>query len=251
MNEKLGKAAYLTIGTKNINASFQVYEKLGYHIESQGKAPVHWMEVSDNSLKIILVEGADEYIGLTYVTDDINRTIRQLKDVGLKPVQTAGEDDAPQQVIAQIRAGILVSINQAKEGLDFTSTNKTLIDIDYSSPDPSDFPNELCGIFGEFAMNISDMDQSIRFWESMGFQTGERFEEPYPWAIVSDGMFVIGLHQTTEFDKPALTYFAPDMSDKLKVLKDLGLDIEMMDDGHSGKLETPEGQRFFLFSLKV
>jgi len=250
MNEKLGNAAYMTIGTKDLDLSFNVYEKLGYSIVNKGDAPVRWLEIADGSLKIILVEGKDEYIGLTYISDDINKSIDQLETMGLRPVQTAGEDSNPEQVIAQIREGILVSINQARPNIEFKFDGKTLMDIDYSHAKLEEFPNQKCGIFGEFALNIKDMDQAIAFWTKLGFKTGERFEEPYPWAIVTDDMFVIGLHQTDEFDQPAITYFAPNMTEKLKILIEQGLDVEVLDDGYSGKLKTPEGQQFFLFSLR-
>lgn len=127
---------------------------------------------------------------------------------------TVGTEEEPRQIIAQIRQGMLLSVNQSRKDLDYKYVSKTLMDIDYNNPVPEDFPNNLCGIFGEIALNIEDIEQEIKFWENIGFRVGERFEEPYPWAIVTDGLFIIGLHQTDEFDKPALTYFAPDMAEK-------------------------------------
>lgn len=249
MDSKLGRVAYLTIGTTDIDRSMELYDKLGYTVENKGKSPVRWTEICDGSLHIILVEGKDEYLGLTYVSDDIHSSIDQLKTAGLKPILTVGTEEEPRQIIAQLRQGMLVSINQSRPDLDYKYVSKTLMDIDYASMNPDDFPNKLCGIFGELALNIDDMDKEIQFWKEIGFEVGERYEEPYPWAIVTDGLFIIGLHQTDEFDKPALTYFAPDMEDKLRALAESGIDLKNIDNENTGTIDTPEGQRFFLFPL--
>ncbi len=250
MSEILGTAAYMTIGTKNLENSFIVYEKLGFSINNKGNAPVNWYEISDGSLVVILVEGEDEYMGFTYITKEIKKAIDQLDQLGLKPVMTAGTDESPMQIICQIREGLLLSINQSTDEVAMGIENKSLMDIDYLNPKLEDFPNKACGIFGEYAINIKDMEYAVQFWSKLGFKIGEQFKEPYPWTIVSDGMFIVGLHQTEEFDGSAITYFAPDMAVRIDSLKSQGLQIENMDDGNSGKLKTPEGQQFFLFSLQ-
>lgn len=249
MDSKLGRAAYLTIGTTDMDKSMELYNKLGYKIENEGGTPVRWTEICDGSLHIILVEGKDEYLGLTYVTDDMHASIEKLKTAGLKPIMTVGTQEDPKQMIAQLRQGMLVSINQASPDFEYKYVSKTLMDIDFMSPNEDDFPNKLCGIFGELALNTNDMNKEIAFWEDIGFKVGERNEEPYPWAIVSDGLFIIGIHQTEEFDRPALTYFAPDMARKLKTLEESGVPYKDLDDGNSGAIDTPEGQQFFLFPL--
>jgi len=249
MSEKLGRAAYLTIGTSDMEKSIALYTKLGYTVENSGQAPAVWSEISDGSLHIILVEGKDEYLGLTYIADHLKNVPAQLEKAGLKPVLTIGTEDEPQQIIAQLRNGMLVSVNQAQADGDYNYKSKSLMDIDFENPSPEDFPNANCGIFGELALNITDMDREVQFWEAMGFKLGDRFEQPYPWAIVTDGMFVIGLHQTDDFDKPALTYFGLDMAEKLKKLVEAGIEFSKNDNEKSGTIDTPEGQRFFLFSL--
>ena len=94
----------------------------------------------------------------------------------------------------------------------------------------------------------------IAFWEMIGFEVTQ-FGGPYPWAIGKDGQNIIGLHQTTEFDRPGITFFAKDMADKIRALKDRGIDSFEAFGGTGGNNDanqicnTPEGQRFFLFSF--
>ena len=73
---------------------------------------------------------------------------------------------------------------------------------------------------------------------------------PYPYAILSDGLMLIGLHQTNEFNYPVVTYFGINTEKRVQELEAKGVQNfnEMM-----GKknvvLKTWEGQHFNLFSV--
>ena len=74
--------------------------------------------------------------------------------------------------------------------------------------------------------------------------------QPYPWAILTDGLMLIGLHQTKNFNYPAVTYFGLNTENRVKELTGKGVTgfTEFM-----GKknvtLKTWEGLHFFLFSM--
>src|SRR6185369_3191440 len=88
---------------------------------------------------------------------------------------------------------------------------------------PEKYPNKVCGLYGEFAHPVADIRQSIEFWKLLGFDVISEFTSPYSWAIMSDGLSVVGLHQTTHFTTPAITFFAADMRHKIRKLKEKGL----------------------------
>src|SRR4030066_278694 len=116
------------------------------------------------------------------------------------------------------------------------------------------YPNPKCGIFGEFATSVKDLEQALAFWQNLGFEAKTVYREPYPWAILTDGMNILGLNQTKNFDYPAITYFAPDMSQRVQKLKEAGITSFADWQGQGGKegnfiLTTPEGQKIFLFSF--
>ena len=73
---------------------------------------------------------------------------------------------------------------------------------------------------------------------------------PYPHAILSDGLMIIGLHQTTNFNYPAVTYFGLETDKRIQLLKEQGLKnfADMMGKGNQ-ILTTWEGQHVFLFSM--
>jgi predicted enzyme related to lactoylglutathione lyase len=112
-------------------------------------------------------------------------------------------------------------------------------------------PLSRCGTFGEYAIPTSDLQASRAFWEQLGFQTLHSADEPEPYAILSDELIVIGLHQTSDFSEPHITYFAPDMAERIQTFQAEGLPITPLpaEDGSvvNAALEGPGGERFFLF----
>ena len=78
------------------------------------------------------------------------------------------------------------------------ATLLTMKQTEYASADK--YPNKLCGAFGEFCHPVRDINQSIAFWKKLGFTSKNIEQQPYPHAIISDGLMIIGLHQTKDFD---------------------------------------------------
>jgi catechol 2,3-dioxygenase-like lactoylglutathione lyase family enzyme len=109
------------------------------------------------------------------------------------------------------------------------------------------------GKFGEFALPVADRDAAIAFWEKLGFEQMYAADEPYPFVIISDGLIVLGLHQTSDFDQPHVTYFAADMAARIARLQADGVVVRFMseDDKSNAAFTAPGGQRFFLFVGEV
>jgi hypothetical protein len=102
-----------------------------------------------------------------------------------------------------------------------------------------------CGKFGEFALGVADFHKAASFWSNFGFEQRYASGDPYPWGIFSDGLMVLGLHQTDEFQGPCITYFAPDMPKRIKELQAKGLAIQ------DGILKAPAGETLFLFEGEI
>jgi hypothetical protein len=118
---------------------------------------------------------------------------------------------------------------------------------DYFNPDK--YVNKICGMFGELAHPVTDIDASMEFWKKLGFVILSRFESPYPWAIISDGLAIVGLHQTTHLLQPAISFFASDMKDKIARLKESGLIKEAKEGQANISITSPELQVINLFKL--
>jgi catechol 2,3-dioxygenase-like lactoylglutathione lyase family enzyme len=80
--------------------------------------------------------------------------------------------------------------------------------------------------FLEFSIATEDIRESLNFYAKLGFseaRVGEAWSHPY--AVVSDGRIVLGLHQHPDF-VPSLTFVKPDLLKHLKALEHIGLAFE-------------------------
>lgn len=135
----------------------------------------------------------------------------------------------------------------------FTDVNRLHIHLSArTSPQemPPRRPVSRCGTFGELAIPCADLQTSIAFWQRLGFNPTHVADAPCPWAILVDGLVVLGLHQTRDFTTPHLTYFAPDMGERIASLQADGVALTDLGPGNAA-FTAPGGQRFFLFTGEV
>jgi hypothetical protein len=106
-----------------------------------------------------------------------------------------------------------------------------------------------CGMFGEFSIAVKDRAASAAFWQMLGFQNLHESDAPYPWGIYSDGVTVLGIHQTTEFKETALSFFSKDTKARITALKREGFQFLVDLDPTNSVLKSPDGQMIFIFNL--
>jgi len=247
---KLGEVACVYVTTSDLDSSLSVYEKLGFQKIASNTFPVPWVQASDGSLIIMMRQDSNPYIGLTYYAAEVEKLAEQLEKDSIIFSQKPEIGDMLKRFYIKSPDGfnIVLSNNPGNFEKQRGPTLLTMKPEDYSSPEK--FPNKQCGAFGEFCHPVTDLNASIAFWKKLGFTVKNRMNTPYPYAILSDGLMIIGLHQTKDFNYPAVTYFGLNTDKRVQELKGKGVHgfSEMM-----GKnnviLKTWEGQHFFLFSL--
>ncbi len=116
-------------------------------------------------------------------------------------------------------------------------------------------PVSICGTFFEISVQTIDYDATVAFWKKMGFEIIYG-EEKGDWVTMADDFIKIGFYRKGtvqhEFRSPAITYFEPDMKNRIQLLKQLRVDIaKELGDCKNGPvdaiLETPAGYNIFLF----
>ena len=251
---KLGKHSQITIGTKDVQKSYALYEKLGFRKIGESDKPYPWIQITDDSTLILLSGDGMEYMGLTYFEKGMQDKVAQMEKEGVKFIQKTEQAGAFQAIFGSPDDFYISLVDyESPESVENTKKRTTLANYAETEwQNINTYPNPNCGIFGELCIPVKDLDTSIAFWEKYGFEV-KKYGGPYPWAIGQDGMNIIGLHQTTEFTKPAITYFAKDMGEKIKALKTNGVESLKIFGGTGGNesnmvLTTPENQQFFLFS---
>ena len=252
---KLGDATQITIGTKDVEASFAFYKRLGFSKIAGDTLPNPWVQISDGTILILLNQDGQSYMGLTYFARDMDKRIVEFEKMGIHFVQKTNKDGKFFQGIFLSPDSFGVSLINFDHSKMYQPKGKTLRNLSQEDfANPKKYPNAKCGVFGELSHPVKNLEASIAYWKKLGFEALSINKDPYPWAILTDGMNILGLHQTKDFTYPAVTYFAPDMGRRIKKLKEEGIDSIKEFGGEGGGpdnvvLTTPEGQKIFLFSL--
>ncbi|MBI2519288.1 MAG: hypothetical protein HYV97_02675 [Bdellovibrio sp.] len=123
----------------------------------------------------------------------------------------------------------------------------------FSSLSAHSLSKDPIGKFGELSLATEDIEHSITYWKSLGFKLKGRYDQPYPWAILKQGKVAIGLHQTSDWTGPTLTYFDREAADRISSLEKSGVKMDVYFRDAEGKVtgagfRSPEGQKIFLFN---
>lgn len=252
---RLGEATEITIGTVNLEASVAFYEALGFNVVAEDVTPNPWAQITDGSLLILLNQDGKKYMGITYFSALMDQKVSTLEKMGIVLYHKTEKDGKFFQGIFATPDGFLVSLVKYDPAQMYQPSESTFRDLrkeDYSVPEK--FPNSRIGIYGEISIPVEDLRISMAFWNQLGFYIIGGHSSPYPTTILTDGKNVIGLHETRDFTRPAITFFAPDMPKRINQLKEAGMTGFEVLHGQTGNgsrqwLNTPEGQMIFLFSI--
>lgn len=248
---KLGEVACVYVTTPNLDSSVALYEKIGFPKIAGNIFPSPWAQVSDGSLLIMMRKDPAPYIGLTYYVADLEKVVNELEKDSIVFTKKPNAGDPIKRYYFKSPDGfdIMLASNVGAFKQPTGATLLTMKQEDFANADK--FPNKECGgAFGEFAHPVKDVKVSVAFWEKLGFKVVGNMSQPYPHAILSDGLMIIGLHQTDHFNYPAVTYFGLNTAGKIKLLKEKGLkDITPLMGDNNQVLKTYEAQHFFIFSL--
>jgi catechol 2,3-dioxygenase-like lactoylglutathione lyase family enzyme len=230
----LGSNFHITIGVDNLAECRAYYEELGFRRIDGHTEPYPWVQLYDGQLIIALHQDGHLYHGLTYFGAELAERVAGLEKVKIE-FRIKNEHDN------QLVQAIFVAQNDIPISL-----------VNFPSTPPARTINPLLGKFGEYSLGVADLQSAIDYWQTLGFQLAYRTDQPYPWAILSDGLLVLGLHQTDNFSGPILTYFAADMEEKVVRLRaDDPYWIEDLPEVGGYETTAPDGQRFFLFQGNI
>lgn len=247
---KLGDMACVYVTSPNLDSSVAFYEKMGFPKIASNTFPVEWAQCSDGSLVIMMRKDTDPYIGLTYYVNDIDKKIEQLEKDSIRYDGKPSPGDPVKRYFITSPDGFKImlvpNIGGFKQPQGMTLLN--MPPADFSKADK--YPNRQCGAFGEFCHPVADLRSSLAFWQKLGFTVKSIFKQPYPYAILSDGLMLIGLHQTKDFSYPAITYFGTNTEARIRGLAGKGITtIQEMQGKKNVMVKSWEGQHFFVFDI--
>jgi len=219
-----------------LSAVRSFYEKLGFTAVEEGGEPVPYVLYSDGVIHVRVDECQFPSPRIDYFTGD---ALAQVERVQKLDIMISTEKACARKV------NVTNIIDPNNQQLAIIQQNHAPV----AEPRKS---HSLMGTFGELSVHTKNLDESIEWYRKLGFTKVKRFEKPYPWAIISDGNVIVGLHQSNEFTKTTLTYFSKDSAERIERLKSMGFKFSNEQKNAAGRvanaqLTAPDGQTFFVF----
>lgn len=229
---KLGMYVEVKLKSKNIDQSMSFYENLGLRKIGDDV-------MTDGSINIRLSDENFTSPTLSYMgtSGDTIRAIFKNQKQSANSVQNAEFKSLN---------GLTITINR----------DKSKVKMPAGTP-VTRTPISRLGKFGEFSIPVKNVAQAIIFWAKLGFEPLHIAKIPYPYSIISDGLIVLGLHQSGDFKDYTLTYFAEDMEKRVSIFEGEGLQLHPMKSQASqntydnAAFMSPDDQQFFLFKGNV
>jgi hypothetical protein len=158
---KLGEVASIYITTTNLDSSVSFYEKLGFLKIGSNSYPAPWAQVSDGSLLITMRKDNIPYIGLTYYSSEVEKIVGQLEKDSISFVQKPKEGDPIKRYYIKSPDGFNIVLSNNLGGF-VRPPGITMLSMDPGDFNVADkYPNKQCGVFGEFAHPVIDIDQLL------------------------------------------------------------------------------------------
>lgn len=241
---KLGHAFEIVVTVQDLAESLGFYERLGYRKLNANASPTPHARLTDGLILLTLREGGPWKATLTYYAEDVAEKVAALGRLG---VAVEGQPEADGRVT----------------GASFTDPNGLEVNLVQAGPAQLDeiprSPISKAGQFGELSIESEDVRSSLDFWTKLGFEPTEYMPKPpVSWGSVADGLLMLGIyakgHCPHAIKTPSITYFEADMADRIRQLKEEGMEFLQELPGEGGQTghavaEAPEGQLLFLFGF--
>src|SRR5476651_1297878 len=161
---RLGDISAITIATADLEASFAFYTMLGFTETMRNDQPFPWIQMTDGALLIMLRYDTNPVISLTYYVRDMDTVVDGLLADGIIFHITPKETDFIKRYVFTSPDGLKIAL-VTEVGFFKQPPGPTMLTMqpqDYM--DPAIYVNQICGMFGEFAHPVKDLDASIAFW---------------------------------------------------------------------------------------
>ncbi|MBX7152586.1 hypothetical protein K1X84_13170 [bacterium] len=223
---RLGSAVLIHFPVKNLKKSLMFFEKLGYKkIAGSGDEAM----MTDGLMVYKLESASSVRAGLTYFSDNWASLGQNLKQAGLDIEQKVAD---PNGVVIKWEKGS----RPAAEGRAITK----------------------CGTFYELSIETEKFDETVAFWQKLGFEIYMHNSPETRWLGMQDDWIKIGIYEKGQcphvFRTPAITYFEADMPERLKQLRGEQFEfVQEIQDKQGitaeGILQSPDEQMLFLFKV--
>lgn len=226
---RLGTAAYLTIFTPSPDATVRFLHAMGFvSVPGEGTEPLY-----DGALLYDVRRAERPGTALSYTVPDVATAAAMAENLEFAVTERSRHH----------------AVIREPNGLSILVAGPEMMLL----PEPPERFTPRCGSFAELSIETDDIERTVRWWQNAGFKATTRKET---WCTLDDGRILIGAYRRGTcphlFRTPSVTFFAPDMKERIASLKSSGLTFaqeekEIGMEGHA-VAESPDGLLFFLFA---
>jgi catechol 2,3-dioxygenase-like lactoylglutathione lyase family enzyme len=229
----LGHFHEISVTTRDIRASVEFYEALGFsHCRTGDTWPHPYGVLTDGRLFIGLHQYKFPSPSVTTVRPGVAAAIPAFTALGIELAFAKTGDDCFNEIGFRDPSGQMVTVLEART---------------YFPTERKPGEASLCGWFEAFSLPATDFDATAAFWERLGYVAHELVESPWLHQPLTGDGLPLALHRPRTLDRPTLVFTADDVRDRIGRLRDLGI-VPQADELPRGLtpdtaalLESPEG----------
>lgn len=235
----LGRFLEIGIATKDIRASVEFYERLGFTQAQTGDTWPHpYGVLTDGRVYLGLHQARIDSPALTFVRPEVAGHVAALERAGVAPATVNIGAETFNEVGFRDPAGQAVRLLEART---------------YSPVSQAAGETCRCGAFDCLSVPAADFERVSLFWQALGLTAGEEEAQPYPrLPLVSAGLR-LALHRPRFFAEPLLVFRGADMPARMARLRELDVGTLQppprgLATGANAMLTAPEGTALLLLA---
>lgn len=232
-----GRFHEISLATRDIRASVEFYERLGFSHAATGDTFSHpYGVLTDGRLYLGLHQRYSASPTLTFVRPGIAAHLEEFTARGIELTLRHTGEDVFNEIGFEGPYGEAVRVIEART---------------YSPTERAAGETSLCGDFAEVSLPAADFRLAQAFWELLGFVATQEVEAPYVHLPLTSDHIDLAFHSPRTFEAPLIVFRAPDMAERIARLRTLGMTAdEPLPGGIShdagALLTSPEGTRLLV-----
>ncbi|HEY2416992.1 MAG TPA: hypothetical protein VGH84_03675 [Steroidobacteraceae bacterium] len=204
-----GRFLEFAIATRDIAASVQFYERLGFaQLPTNDVWPHRYGVLSDGRIHLGLHECAMPSPSVCFVLPELARARAGLLAAHIEPEFSRLGEDQLHQLRLRDPAGQAVTLLEART---------------YSPAAPPNGGESLCGYFSHLSLPQPEFEPARAFWERGGFVALPELEQPYVHLPLTSDKLDLAFHRPRTFDAPLLVFECGDLEPRRLRLASLNI----------------------------
>jgi catechol 2,3-dioxygenase-like lactoylglutathione lyase family enzyme len=235
----IGRFLEISLATRDIRASVEFYEALGFVQTTTNDTLLHpYGVLTDGHICIGVHQLRMASPTLTFVLPAVAAQLRALEAQGIAFTACQTGPEEFHRASFSDPGGQMVALIEART---------------YSPPGAQAERVPLCGRFDAMSIPERDLEAAQRFWVQLGFTAGSERERPYPSVRLLHHGFALELHKGRALDAPMLVFTAANMRERIAALRARQITFvdglpRGLEPRENAMLEAPEGTILLLLT---